>query len=43
MPTAIGYGGSFIAFTFLALILTDIYGFSAGAVGSEMARSNGIR
>ncbi|NQD94314.1 MFS transporter, partial [Pseudomonas sp. CrR25] len=30
--TAIGYGGSFIAFTFLAPILQDIAGFSAGAV-----------
>src|SRR5471032_1314216 len=28
--TAIGYGGSFIAFTFLAPILQDISGFSAG-------------
>lgn len=31
--TAIGYGGTFIPFTFLAPILTDISGFSAGAVG----------
>lgn len=30
--TAIGYGGSFIAFTFLAPILQDIAGFSAGTV-----------
>ncbi|MGE8498677.1 MAG: MFS transporter [Pseudomonas sp.] len=30
--TAIGYGGTFIAFTFLAPILQDISGFSAGAV-----------
>ena len=34
--TAVGYGGSFIAFTFLAPILTDITGFSAGAVGLVM-------
>lgn len=34
--TAIGYGGSFIPFTFLAPILTDISGFSAGAVGWVM-------
>jgi predicted MFS family arabinose efflux permease len=34
--TAVGYGGSFIAFTFLALILTDITGFSAGAVSLVM-------
>ncbi|QHI98247.1 MFS transporter [Xylophilus rhododendri] len=34
--TAIGYGGSFIPFTFLASILTDIAGFSAGAVGWVM-------
>ncbi|SDL19798.1 MFS transporter [Pseudomonas indica] len=31
--TAIGYGGSFIAFTFLAPILQEITGFSAGSVG----------
>src|SRR5690606_11893244 len=31
--TAIGYGGSFIPFTFLAAILTEISGLSAGAVG----------
>jgi predicted MFS family arabinose efflux permease len=30
--TAIGYGGSFIAFTFLAPILQDLSGFSAGTV-----------
>jgi DHA1 family inner membrane transport protein len=30
--TAIGYGGSFIAFTFLAPMLQNIGGFSAGAV-----------
>ncbi len=34
--TAVGYGGSFIAFTFLAPILTDITGFGAGAVGLVM-------
>jgi len=34
--TAIGYGGSFIPFTFLAPILTDVAGFSAGAVGWVM-------
>lgn len=34
--TAIGYGGSFIAFTFLAPILEQITGFSAGAVGGVM-------
>jgi predicted MFS family arabinose efflux permease len=34
--TAIGYGGSFIPFTFLASILQDISGFSAGAVGWVM-------
>lgn len=34
--TAIGYGGSFIPFTFLAPILTDVSRFSAGAVGSVM-------
>ncbi|SMC18348.1 Predicted arabinose efflux permease, MFS family [Andreprevotia lacus DSM 23236] len=31
--TAIGYGGSFIAFTFLAPILQQLAGFSANAVG----------
>lgn len=34
--TAIGYGGTFIPFTFLAPILTDIAGFSPGAVGWVM-------
>jgi DHA1 family inner membrane transport protein len=34
--TAVGYGGSFIAFTFLAPILEQITGFSAGAVGGVM-------
>lgn len=34
--TAIGYGGTFIPFTFLASILTDISGFSATAVGWVM-------
>ena len=34
--TAIGYGGSFIPFTFLASILTQVSGFSAGAVGWVM-------
>ena len=34
--TAIGYGGTFIPFTFLASILTDISGFSASAVGWVM-------
>ncbi len=34
--TAIGYGGTFIPFTFLAPILTDISGFSASAVGWVM-------
>ena len=34
--TAIGYGGSFIPFTFLAPILTEVSGFSAGAVGWVM-------
>jgi DHA1 family inner membrane transport protein len=34
--TAVGYGGSFTAFTFLAPILTDITGFSANAVGLVM-------
>lgn len=31
--TAVGYGGNFIAFTFLAPILTDITGLSANMVG----------
>lgn len=35
--TAIGYGGTFIPFTFLAPILTQVSGFSAGAVGWVMA------
>ena len=30
--TAVGYGGNFIAFTFLAPMLTDVKGLSAGAV-----------
>ncbi|MCM2318774.1 MAG: MFS transporter [Pseudomonas sp.] len=30
--TAVGYGGTFVAFTFLAPILQEISGFSAGAV-----------
>jgi len=34
--TAIGYGGTFIPFTFLAPILTDISGFSVSAVGWVM-------
>ncbi|MDG0855986.1 MFS transporter [Roseateles puraquae] len=34
--TAIGYGGSFIPFTFLAPILTEVSGFSAGTVGWVM-------
>ncbi|TWG38971.1 DHA1 family inner membrane transport protein [Acidovorax delafieldii] len=34
--TAVGYGGTFIPFTFLAPILTDISGFSAGSVGWVM-------
>ncbi|MDA8456734.1 MFS transporter [Acidovorax sp. GBBC 3334] len=34
--TAIGYGGTFIPFTFLAPILTNVSGFSAGAVGWVM-------
>lgn len=36
LMTAVGYGGSFIAFTFLAPILTDITGFSVSAVGLVM-------
>ncbi|HWV14165.1 MAG TPA: MFS transporter [Cellvibrio sp.] len=31
--TALGYGGSFIAFTYLAPILQDVSGFSASSVG----------
>ncbi len=34
--TAVGYGGTFIPFTFLAPILQDVSGFSAGAVGWVM-------
>lgn len=34
--TAIGYGGSFIPFTFLAPILQDVSGFSASSVGWVM-------
>ena len=34
--TAVGYGGSFIAFTYLAPILQQVAGFSAGAVGVVM-------
>lgn len=34
--TALGYGGSFIAFTYLAPILQQVSGFSAGAVGLVM-------
>ncbi|NMM89939.1 MFS sugar transporter [Rhodococcus sp. SRB_17] len=34
--TAIGYGGTFIPFTFLAPLLTEVSGFSAGAVGWVM-------
>lgn len=34
--TAIGYGGNFIAFTFLAPMLTDVTGMSAGMVGVVM-------
>lgn len=34
--TAVGYGGSFTAFTFLAPILQDVAGFSASAVGWAM-------
>ena len=34
--TAVGYGGSFIAFTFLAPILEQITGFSASSVGAVM-------
>ena len=34
--TAVGYGGSFIAFTYLAPILQQVSGFSAGAVGMVM-------
>jgi DHA1 family inner membrane transport protein len=34
--TAIGYGGTFIPFTYLASILTDVSGLQAGAVGWVM-------
>jgi predicted MFS family arabinose efflux permease len=34
--TALGYGGSFVAFTYLAPILQQVAGFSAGAVGLVM-------
>ncbi|KLV04118.1 MFS sugar transporter [Photobacterium aquae] len=34
--TALGYGGTFTAFTFLAPILQDISGFSANAIGLIM-------
>ncbi len=34
--TAIGYGGSFIPFTFLASILQEVSGFSPGAVAGVM-------
>ncbi len=34
--TAIGYGGSFIPFTFLAPLLTEVAGFSVGAVAWVM-------
>ncbi len=34
--TAVGYGGSFIAFTFLAPILQEVSGFSANAVSLVM-------
>ncbi len=34
--TAVGYGGSFIAFTYLAPILEQITGFSANAVGGVL-------
>lgn len=34
--TTLGYGGSFIAFTYLAPILQEVAGFSAGAVGLVM-------
>jgi DHA1 family inner membrane transport protein len=34
--TTLGYGGSFIAFTFLAPILQQVAGFSAGSVGLVM-------
>lgn len=34
--TAVGYGGNFIAFTYLAPMLTDVTGLSAGAVSLVM-------
>jgi predicted MFS family arabinose efflux permease len=34
--TAVGYGGSFIAFTYLAPIMQQVTGFSANAVGAVM-------
>ncbi|RYY03268.1 MAG: MFS transporter [Gammaproteobacteria bacterium] len=34
--TALGYGGTFIAFTYLAPILQEVSGFSAGSVGLVM-------
>jgi MFS transporter, DHA1 family, inner membrane transport protein len=34
--TTLGYGGSFIAFTYLAPILQEVSGFSAGSVGLVM-------
>jgi predicted MFS family arabinose efflux permease len=34
--TALGYGGTFIAFTYLAPILQDVSGFSAGSVSLVM-------
>ena len=34
--TAVGYGGSFIAFTFLAPLLQQVSGFTAGTVGLVM-------
>ena len=34
--TAVGYGGSFIAFTFLAPLLQEVSGFEAGAVALVM-------
>jgi predicted MFS family arabinose efflux permease len=34
--TALGYGGSFIAFTYLAPILQEVSGFSAGSVSLVM-------
>jgi predicted MFS family arabinose efflux permease len=34
--TTLGYGGTFIAFTYLAPILQDVAGFRAGQVGLVM-------